>query len=251
MLTSNYAQNNARSGPRKMTVGKIKVESLLLFLVFILNYWTYQLFQQDILLGFILSIITVTLFTVTFVKVDLIYKIAILLLLIFICVGSFYLLSGHFDTTLGQITSTETKTISLRHGYFAQGLGILFINKFSQQYYSKWYTPISHYLRNISYSIDPNLYFFKSHPREKSGIDEYDKYSPLLLPFFILGFLTHFLSLNSHKILSIYLVTAVFITGFISPYYNLGPVLLFPYLNLAILIGSLQLFDYIKHKYET
>ncbi|MDD5415944.1 MAG: hypothetical protein PHE48_02985 [Candidatus Daviesbacteria bacterium] len=225
--------------------------SLLLLLTLVLNSWTWQLVKQNLFLAFILLTITISLFALTFAAEKSLRKIAFLVLLLTFCVGSFYFLQGNFDRSLREKNPTEVSIALKRHGYFAEGLGKLFTNKFSLQFFSNWYYPITNYSRNISYSIDPNLYFFMSHPREKSGIDEFGKYSPLLLPVFLLGLFTHFLSLSKYKTLTAYLITAIIITGFATPYYKLGPVFLFPYLNLIIVLGGINFLNFVRKKYET
>ncbi|MDO8639200.1 MAG: hypothetical protein Q7R43_06500 [Candidatus Daviesbacteria bacterium] len=229
-------------------LGKIKIYSLIFFLVIIINSWTWELLNQDLFLTIILLTITGSLFLLTFIKDNLWRKIILVILILVYGIGIFSLLNNHFDQSLREKNPTEMDIALRRHGFFAEGLGQLFTNKFSLNYYSNWYYPVSNYSRNISYSIDPNLYFFMSHPREKSGIDEFDKYAPFLLPFFIIGLLSYFLSLGKYKLLTIYLITAILLTGFITPHYKLGPVLLFPFVNLIIILGSLKILDYIGKK---
>lgn len=232
-------------------LSRIWICLLLFFLVLVLNYWTWDLLKQDLFLAVILFIITGSLFLLTFFKVNFWQRITLVVLLLSFCLGSLSLLKSNFDESLKGKNPTEINIALSRHGYFAEGLGGLFTNKFSLQYYSKLYYPITNYSRNISYSIDPNLYFLMSHPREKSGIDEFDKYAPFLLPFFIIGLLSYCLSLDKYKILNIYLVTAILLTGFITPHYKLGPVLLFPFINLIIILGTLKILNFIKKRHET
>jgi hypothetical protein len=41
--------------------------------------------------------------------------------------------------------------------------------------------------RNFLAQLDLNLYFFAGHPRERIGVDEYEKFPYILLPIFLIG----------------------------------------------------------------
>lgn len=90
-------------------------------------------------------------------------------------------------------------------------------------------------LKNISEVVDPNLYFFAKHPRERVG-GEFEKFPYLLLPAFVFGVLV----LAEKKRFTF------FIAGFLIPLIifavarsnrNLGPFLLFPFVSVAIISG--------------
>lgn len=227
---------------------------LFIFITFI-NFWWLPIFRDNLWYGLLLVMLTFFLFTTSatnlFVVSSKSFAIPRLLIIVFgllFIILSVLLIKDHFDNTIEIVSPTEKKIQLQRHGLYANGLEILFTNRFSQNFYINWSLPIAKYLRNISYSIDPNLYFFSSHPREKSGIDEFEKYSPFLLPLFVIGLLIHTLSLSKYKFLTIYLLASIFVTGFLSPYFKLGPILLFPYINIVTALAIIAVLKRIYAK---
>lgn len=222
---------------------------IALLITTLTSFWLWKILQQNVFLACLFLLLTLLLFTSTQNSYTKFIKFITPILLTLFCLTSFILVSRNFDPALKRQNPTEIKLYNKRHEYFASGFGFFFTNKFSLKFYKNIYPITSNYLKNVSYSIDPNLYFFKSHPREKSGIDEFEKYSPLLLPFFIIGFFAHFLNFFKYKLLSTYLTLAVAITGLIDLHFILGPVLLFPYLNILIFFGLSKTLVFLKIKY--
>ncbi len=227
---------------------KVAKKFFLLLTILFFNLWTWEIFKENIVLAISLLSITITLFALEILKTTFFHKI-IFLILVFSYLAVSILQISKLDKSILEKNPTEVSIFHRQHAYFAEGLGFLYTNKFSLQFYTHLYYPLAKYFRNVSYCIDPNLYFFHSHPREKSGIDEVAKYSPLVLPFFIIGLFIHFLSLERYKLLNIYLILSVLLTGFISPYFKLGPVLIFPYINIIILLGIMKTLEFFSHKY--
>ena len=211
---------------------------LLLLTLTLANYWIWQIFSNNLILGITLLAIELGLFisiSQKRLRKKYITILSILVLLLF-CF-SIFILRDKFDQTLSTTSPTEISILDKRHGYLAGGLGSLFTNKYVLHYYKDYSMATGKYLRNIFYSLDPNLYFFRSHPREKSGINEYNKYSPFVLPFFVIGTLSLIIYLRKYKFLIVCFIMAVIITGFISPNYILGPVLIFPVVNIVLYLG--------------
>ena len=97
-------------------------------------------------------------------------------------------------------------------------------------------------LENMFFVSDPNLYFFANHPRETSGIKEFEKYPYILLPFFLYG--TTRLIRNKKKNLFFGLLTAGIITaGLVGSQNPMGPVLFFPFLTFVIFLGLSELLN--------
>lgn len=216
-------------------------KALIIIVATLTNMWWFPIFKENFLYGLLVIIITLFLFILTF-KLSInktIFNFSIVALAISLFSLSIILINNQFDITLKTANPTEVMREAQRHGLFADGLGILFTNKISQNFYKNFSLPLEKYLRNISYSVDLNLYFFKSHPREKSGIDEIDKYSIIFLPFFVIGLLRHFLYPSKYKILTLYLSFSIVVNGFLSPYFKPGPILFFPYVSNIIALGGL------------
>ena len=93
---------------------------------------------------------------------------------------------------------------------------------------------------NFSEVVNPNLYFFANHPRERAAVIEIEKFSYILLPLFIFG---TFLFVSEGKV-------AFFVSSFFIPliYYSIvgiygkiDPYLLFPFITVTISKGFSQL----------
>ena len=231
-------------------ISKLKHFENYIFLIILTaaNYWVWQLFSNNLDLGIILLVIELGLFIlITKKNLKKVYTITLSVSVLLLLTISAFLLRGEFDQTLLTISPTETSILNQRHGYLIEGLGKIFPNKYIPYYKLQEYdTATGKYLQNIFYSLDPNLYFFQSHPREKAGIDEYNKYSPIVLPLFIAGVLFLTIYYRKYKFLILYSLLAILFTGFISPNYKLGPILMFPPVNIILYLGLIAVILKVK-----
>ena len=93
---------------------------------------------------------------------------------------------------------------------------------------------------NLSEIIDPNLYFFANHPRERVGAVEYEKFPFILMPFFILGLL----SINKKNAKVFLLSTTPFVLNSIIGNSNpMGPFALFPLIVVTTSLGLSPVFE--------
>lgn len=88
---------------------------------------------------------------------------------------------------------------------------------------------------NFFEAIDPNLYFFSNHPRERVGLEEFEKFLYITFPFFLWG-LTRYLEEKRFLIIATAVPSLVLISmiGHSDP---LGPFLLFPFISVSIYLG--------------
>ena len=220
---------------------------IFLLVLTVANFWIWQIFSGSLILGIILLIIELGLFVlITKTGLKRSYTFVISLSVLLLLVFSAFLLKNEFDNTLLTTSPTEISILNQRHGYLSEGLGIIFTNRFVQHYYKDYSMATGKYLRNVFYTLDPNLYFFRSHPREKAGIDEYEKYSPFVLPLFVIGVLFLTIRWRKYKFLILYFIPAVLLTGFISPNYKLGPLLMFPLVNIILYLGLIAVIPKVK-----
>lgn len=89
--------------------------------------------------------------------------------------------------------------------------------------------------KNFFEAIDPNLYFFANHPRERVNIQEFEKFPYILFPFFLIGIL----SLTYKRVNSIWipLIFPIVLISFIDHKNALGPFSLFPFFAVTITQG--------------
>lgn len=202
--------------------------------VILLNPWWWVIIQRDIWVGLLIFALSIIVLIYFFYNRSEIFFLCLLLLTIILIIIS---LRQAFDESIFRISATGVQQLNKRHEFYAHNLGKLYTNRISLSYFKNYSFSLLKLERNFFGNLDPNLYFFASHPRERAGIDEFEKYTPIFVPFFIIGFIY---SICRPKLnLVAYFISMLLISSFISPYYNLGPILFFPFINFVITIGFL------------
>lgn len=215
---------------------------ILLLAITFGNLWIWRIFKENFIVGILLIVLNLLLFKQVTTKVQ---KNQLLALTFIFLVISFIILKSGFDTSIFTISSEERIQQNARHGFYSVELGHLFKNKISLQLYKHLDRPIYKLQRNFFYNLDPNLYFFASHPRERAGIGEFEKYSWILLPLFIVGL---FLVIRNYLKVGIYLVSTAVISMFLTPTFYLGPILFFPLINIIVTLGLIYCLKNFKNK---
>lgn len=219
-------------------------EKFISLLVIVLNPWWWIIMQRDVLSGLLVFILSflLLLFVRDKSRILFILLISLTIILVFIAVKK------AFDESLFRESSLDIQQYTRRHEFYASGLGKIYTNRFSLSYFKEYNLPLNKLQSNFFSNLDPNLYFFNSHPRERVDVEEFDKYLPFFLPFFLLGFL-YSICKPLPKII-IYLVVISLISSMISPKYNLGPILFFPIINFMIIVGIIlslkEILKYLK-----
>lgn len=91
-------------------------------------------------------------------------------------------------------------------------------------------------LGNLSETIDPNLYFFANHPRERIGIKEFEKFPYIFLPLFVYGIFL-LIEKEERKLIALSFFVPVFMLSFVGNKNPLGPFSLFPFIAVSISVG--------------
>lgn len=89
---------------------------------------------------------------------------------------------------------------------------------------------------NFSESLDPTLYFFANHPRERVGVEEFEKFPYILLPFFLIGIFSKKFKIKSKTFVFSFLAPIILVT-FIGNNNRLGPFSLFPFITVTAAYG--------------
>lgn len=221
--------------------------TLIHTLVIILNPWWWVIIQRNFWVGLLV-------FALSFVVFIYFWQIKsrkLFLLLIALTMALFSITAREaFDESIFRNSALDTQQYNKRHEFYANGLGKIYTNRFSLAYFKEYNFPFIKLQRNFFTNLDPNLYFFASHPRERLGIEEFKKYSPIFLPFFLTGALYSIYILLPN--LLIYAISVSLLSSIISPKYNLGPILFFPLINFMITIGIIlsikRLLRYLEKK---
>lgn len=213
---------------------------MLILIATFLNPWIFYLFKNK-------PLIAICLIALSLISIKIIQKPQKKLTFLLFCLTFTLFLvifTSNFKKTDWQYTPTEEKVVTPRHNEFTQGLGAFYTNKLSLKYTKDIKVYIEKYIQNTIENLDPNLFFLSSHPRERPGVYEFEKYWIIFLPFFILGFFD-FLK-RPGRIFSLYIICIIFLSGFISRNYSPGPVFYFPVMNTFIFLGLEKVLKLIK-----
>lgn len=205
---------------------------LIQILVILLSPWWWIIIQRDFWVGLLIFILSALLFIFFWQNRP---RKLFLILLILTTVIFFISIKEAFDESIFRNSALDIQRYNRRHEFLANGFGKIYKNRFSLTYFKNFSLPLSKLQQNIFSNLDPNLYFFSSHPRERLGVDEFKKYSPMFLPFFLIG-VFYSIYILFPKLL-IYTVFVLMLGSIISPKYNLGPILFFPLINFMITVG--------------
>lgn len=216
-------------------------KSLTLLTVVFLNFWIWKIIQTDLTIAILLVVITFLLFQLIVGKY---FRLLILILIVLFLFLSFSILRSGFDKKIQTVSPDDEVKLNDRHLYYSQELGSLFLNRKVLNYYKNYSLTLYKFEGNLFSNLDLNLYFFASHPRERIGVSEFEKFSPLFLPFFITGVIALIYSVSVWA--GIYLIVAALISAFIDQNYLLGPILFFPLIAMIITIGLINFLRFVK-----
>ncbi|MCH7730114.1 hypothetical protein IID21_01130 [Patescibacteria group bacterium] len=208
--------------------------------VFVLlsNLWVWKIFGQNLLLGLLLVSASVLLYRL------IIHKGAEALRYIFLVLFALLLFSQWQTTQPSSLTllDNDQKRVQQMRLNEYPPIGISIAGK-------KLWIPLAHWFegrretiaafrikKNFSEAIDPMLYFFANHPRERVGVEEFEKFPYILLPFFIFGIFSLSKKFRN-KSLALSLLAPLVLISFIGNKNPLGPFSLFPFLAVATATG--------------
>lgn len=213
----------------------------ILLVVILFNFWIWNIIQKNLAVAIMLILLTFLLFLLIMERKLKIWVLTIVFILFFLLF--FIIIKSDFDKGIQHFTPEDQVRLNERHLYYAQELGAIFLNRKILNYYKNYSLQVYKLEGNLFSNLDLNLYFFASHPRERAGVSEFEKFPPLLLPFFIIGtlLLIYWGSIRA----AIYLVAATFVGSFITQNYILGPILFFPLISVCIAIGIIYISDLI------
>ena len=101
--------------------------------------------------------------------------------------------------------------------------------------------------KNFFQAIDPSLYFFVNHPRERFGVKEFEKFPYVLLPFFLVGIVKFFQRRTLLATMSF--VIPIALISYIGNQNPMSNFILFPALSVSLALGIGIYLDYIR-KYK-
>ena len=105
-------------------------------------------------------------------------------------------------------------------------------NWFEESRFSIWVNRIQ---QNFSEVVDPGLYFFANHPRQRVGFDEFEKFPYVFLPFFVFGILKLERRFCWQK--GLFVLLPIFLVSFVGHRNQYGPIGLFPFIVVVCATG--------------
>ncbi len=100
--------------------------------------------------------------------------------------------------------------------------------------------------RNFFETLDPNVYFFGGHPRERVWANDFEKFSWLLILPFLVGI--YLFWKKSDRFLKTAFLFSLIIFSYFGHRNQLGPFLLFPFIILCIFEGVVFFLNYARQK---
>ena len=208
--------------------------TLVLSIISLSNFWVYWIYKKSFLLGSLTIIETVLFFfLIYFEKVTKFMLTAILIILL---IESTYLLTGNFDKNIFSPSIVDSIKIRQRQQFYNLELGRIYGNKLGIYYFDNLKLVFNKLNSNLFSNLDLSIYFS---PRV---LFDRDKFSLILSPLFIIGFLS--LLSKSKKtllILLIYLVPALSVASFINVDSTIHPILMFPFMSVCLTVGLIEL----------
>jgi hypothetical protein len=208
--------------------------SSALVVVLLLNLWIWRILSINLFLGLILISITLCL-SVLLVKPN--KKLTGILVIL----GVLLLILQWTTTRSASLTDLSNDQIRVRDMRLREYPPIYFLP------IAHWFegrqesTAFFRLLNNFSEAVDPNLYFFANHPRERVGVKEFEKFPYIFLPAFVMGILI--LAQKKKKVFFFSLLlpfTVLTLKGSDNP---LGPFTLLPAISVAIATGMKFFYD--------
>lgn len=190
--------------------------------IFVLSFWSWRIFENNLIL-FIQLLVLSVLFYIVLVEKMLRAKLQILTLL-GVIVLSIVVVPRNIDKSIWQKSELDLVRINTDRSYYPVGIGRYFHNKIVDSVYK--------YKDNVFTLLDPNYYFFSTHPRELGNLNHFEKFPFVFIVFFIFGVYKIYL----RRIL-FWGIPLLLVSGLIDRNYNDGPVLLFPVMVAVIAVG--------------
>lgn len=222
---------------------------IALFLTILTSFWFWRIAENNLVFSLLLILDSVLIYKIIFCRTIVTKQLHFFVLLVFIIIFSIQLIAGYYRE-IWIFNPTEKLAFGTRHNYLANDLGGLYKNKVASFFYTKVGYQLGKYNQNLFYNLDPNLYFFASHPLERKNVDEFNKYSPFLLPLFFMGII-EILKIGANFFVIVYGLIIILASGFVHPNYILGPVLFFPVINSVIAKGLVVVFNLVKKRFKS
>lgn len=196
------------------------VEPVLFGLAIFGNLWIWRVFQTSFF-HFLVSILA----SITFIKGS---RSAVVLLAILVAIQVANFKPANFIEFSNDEIRVRDERLSLYPDEYLQ------IGYYYEQ--RSEIVVLRRFLEKLIRRLDPNLYFFAGHPRERLGVDEFEKYPYVLFPVFLLGVVAAIK--EKRKILALFVIPLLTASLDKSTTYDFA---LFPFIGTTVYLGLVQL----------
>lgn len=205
------------------------------FGILFLNSWIYRIFQTNILVFFGV-LITSIFFYASLNNKKVIFKICVVM-------GLLILVIFQIQTTeirsLTELTNDEQRVQTIRMKSYQSEvhlIRLLFYRVNLIDFFEKDFGVFGFRIqKNFFETIDPNIYFFAGHPRERIEGSDFPKFPFVYIFLFLIGGYS-LIKRKNFFILS-YLIIILILFSYIGHKNSLGPFLLLPFFVITISLG--------------
>lgn len=201
---------------------------LYLLSAIFLNPWIWKIWGENWIAALVLIFLTAFYLAYLF---GFIRRVSLSFLITALVFSGLVLFVAGIDPRLKNPDPIQIWAINERRGLYPAPVGRLFQNKAV--------LTLDKITGNIYSSLDPNLYFFATHPRERVGISEFSKISPWFIPLFLVGL--YFWLKSFRKIYLLPLVLSLLLSAVSDPASSVGPIAMFPMISSLIAFGMSKL----------
>lgn len=234
---------------KELNIKKLVQKYFIFILILFSNLWIWRIFQNSLLifallLGFSFLIFYFWEKKTSFKSLGLICSLYIVLL--------FFQYQTTEIQSLTNLTNDEYRVVSTRKTFYKSDSNLVRIIFYRlnipELYEGSLNVVISRLQRNFFETIDPNIYFFAGHPRERVWANDFEKFPFIYLPFFIIGL--YVFTKRSKMIIKFLFLVSILTFGFLGHINELGPFLLIPFFVCFITLGLLHSLSLVNKKHE-
>ena len=205
------------------------------------NAWIWRIFKFNVPLFILLIFLTIIL---NYLKFQKITRKLLIVFVILLGIVTFFQWKTTTPQSLTLLDNDEQRIQQERLMFYKPSLHytrVIFARaKVKEFLEGDINTAFSRLQRNFFETIDPNVYFFGGHPRERVWAFDFEKFPFILLVPFAIGL--YFEILKKRILTYVYLFISVILLTFIGHRNNLGPFILFPLFCTFIYLGLLKIF---------
>lgn len=223
----------------------MKRKSLALIFVLAFNFWIWKIFALNIFAGTITLLTTIFLWADIEERNDKYFYLAAFFLVLLV----FFQYRTSSINSLTFLNTSEKVNQQLRLRAYPP-VSIKILGKTIWIPLANWFelrpetVAVYKLGDNLGENLDPNLFFFANHPRERVGVREFEKFPYILLLPFVIGLLSFKKKYTRDVVLSLSPLVLLAIIGNSNP---AGPFVLFPFIAITTALGLVPIFA--KKKY--